>query len=151
MGEKKENLRWRHANVEVNWKKNNNNKNLVTLWVGCGTNRCVGLKTENEWYWDRLFWPRSRLDDWRLLFCKVQHVNSPRSAPHVQHEFCFPHPTNHIAWFMASLTLPSLLCRLPALFCYSLPLVSTLPRETVMSESCALCQNVLTWRGISRL
>lgn len=48
---------------------------------------------------------------------------------------CFLRPTNHITWFMASSsTLPSLRWQLPALFCYSLPLVSTLPHEAVMRK-----------------
>lgn len=99
-------------------------KNLVTLWVGCGTNRCVGLKIANEWYWDPLFWPRSRQNDWQLLFCTARAAR-----------ICFLRPTNHITWFMApSSTLPSLRWQLPALFFYSLPLVSTLPHEAVMRK-----------------
>lgn len=39
-----------------------------------------------------------------------------------------------IEFMASSSTLPSLLCKLPALFCYSLPLVSTLPYEAVMSK-----------------
>ena len=119
---KKENLRRRHANIEVKFRKIS--KNLVTLWVGCGTNRCVGLKIANEWYWDPLFWPRSRQNDWQLLFCTARAAR-----------ICFLRPTNHITWFMAPWsTLPSLRWQLPALFCYSLPLVSTLPHEAVMRK-----------------
>ena len=109
------------------------NKNLVTLWVGCGTNRCVGLKIEIEWYWDPLFWPRSRQNDWQLLQSTTREFTKERTARAAR--ICFLRPSNHITWFMASSsTLPSLCWQLPALFCYSLLLVSTLPHEAVMRK-----------------